>query len=296
MTDQVPSIAPQIVATDENLLEVALVDYFAGVDMPLHYLRNADGYEAVYDMADWFDADITLPLELRALSFCLPGRRILDVGAGVGRHAVALQRRGVESVVAIDIMPRAVAIMRQRGVEQSFCVDVLAAELYDAARWSGASQLPVVPSSAAERDHAAFLDCVGAAGALFDTALLLSDTIGFVGTEAGARELLTKLHRWVAEGGQVLIDCSDIELEIANNPSEHVDFVAQQPPEAYVGQSEMHLEYRGRQGRSFNWLYLSFAKLSEIAGECGWRCFMLQRNGSEYLAELRRAHEQPGVV
>jgi SAM-dependent methyltransferase len=266
------------------------------VDLPLLYVRDVDGFKAVYDMADWFDADISLPLELRALSFCLPGRRILDLGAGVGRHTVALQRRGVESVVAIDIMPRTVEIMRQRGIAQSFCVDVLSPELYDDERWSSESLLPVVPSSAAQRDHAAFLGCVADAGALFDTVLLLSDTIGFVGTEAGARDLLTKLHRWVAADGQVLIDCSDIELEIATNPSQHVKFVAEHPPDAYIGQSEMHLEYRGRRGRSFNWLYLSPAKLSEIAGECGWRCFVLQKNGSEYLVELRRRNSEQSSV
>lgn len=276
--------------SDDNLLETALVEYSSGIDEPLHYVRNVDGFEAVYDMADWFDPDITLSLELRALSFCLPDRRVLDVGAGVGRHAVALQRRGVDAVVAIDIMPRAVALMRERGISHAYCVDVLANELYSDDQWR--DSLPVPTPSTGEREHAAFLRSVADAGALFDTVLLLSDTIGFVGTVDGARDLLSKLQRWVAVGGHVLIDCSDIELEIATNPSEHVDFVAQHAPDTYIGESEMHLEYRGRRGLSFNWLYLSFAKLSEIAAECGWRCFMLQRQGSEYLVELRRANEQ----
>jgi SAM-dependent methyltransferase len=266
-----------------NLLEVALVQYFRHSSKdPLHYVRDADGYTAVYEMQDWFSEAIEQPLELRALSFVLPGRRVLDIGAGVGRHVLALKERGLVDVVAVDIMPEAVAMMRQRGVEHAYCVDVMAADLYGADR-----RLATPPTSCAERDR--LLQVVAdRGGAVFDVVLLLSDTIGFVGTVDGARQLLQRLQWWVAPDGLVLLDCSDIELEIATNPLAHADFVAQQPTDVYVGQSQMHFEYRGARGPSFNWLYLSFEKLRALAAECGWRCFLLQREGSEYLVELRR--------
>ena len=44
------------------------------------------------------------------------GPRVLDLGAGVGAHTLVLQARGHE-VTALDLIPEAVRIMRERGVE-----------------------------------------------------------------------------------------------------------------------------------------------------------------------------------
>lgn len=51
-----------------------------------------------------------------ALGRC--GPRVLDIGAGVGAHALVLQARGHE-VTALDSTPEAVRIMRERGVEDA---------------------------------------------------------------------------------------------------------------------------------------------------------------------------------
>ncbi len=54
--------------------------------------------------------------EAIALGHC--GRRVLDIGAGVGAHALVLQEQGHE-VTALDPIPEAVRIMRERGVEDA---------------------------------------------------------------------------------------------------------------------------------------------------------------------------------
>jgi len=46
------------------------------------------------------------------------GPRVLDIGAGVGAHALVLQARG-HKVTALDLIPDAVRIMRERGVEDA---------------------------------------------------------------------------------------------------------------------------------------------------------------------------------
>ena len=51
-----------------------------------------------------------------ALDQC--GPRVLDIGAGVGAHALVLQARG-HDVTALDLIPEAVRIMRERGVEDA---------------------------------------------------------------------------------------------------------------------------------------------------------------------------------
>jgi 2-polyprenyl-3-methyl-5-hydroxy-6-metoxy-1,4-benzoquinol methylase len=56
-------------------------------------------------------------LELKALNACFG--KVLDVGAGVGSHALQLQEFGID-VTAIDISAHAVTIMKQRGIKKVF--------------------------------------------------------------------------------------------------------------------------------------------------------------------------------
>src|SRR5437762_1824951 len=49
--------------------------------------------------------------------------RTLDIGAGSGVHALALQARGLE-VVAIDFLPACVEVMRARGVRDAQQADI----------------------------------------------------------------------------------------------------------------------------------------------------------------------------
>jgi SAM-dependent methyltransferase len=68
---------------------------------PSFFFRREDAFE------EW---------EAIALRQC--GSRVLDIGAGVGAHALVLQARGHE-VTALDPIPEAVRIMRERGVEDA---------------------------------------------------------------------------------------------------------------------------------------------------------------------------------
>ncbi|HAJ45611.1 MAG TPA: hypothetical protein DCL54_03405 [Alphaproteobacteria bacterium] len=81
-----------------------------------------DGARDDVPAAFWLRETID-PLEALALDLCRG--RVLDVGAGAGLHALALQRRGLD-VTGIDISPECVAIMRERGVRNAD-----AADLYD---------------------------------------------------------------------------------------------------------------------------------------------------------------------
>ena len=110
-------------------------------------------------------------LEQRALQ--LATGTILDVGAGAGCHALALQRLG-KTVTAIDISPLAVKTMQERGVK-----DVLEQDFFK-------------------------LD------GQYDTILMLMNGIGIVGTISRLPAFFMQVDALLAPGGQVLFDSSDI--------------------------------------------------------------------------------------
>ena len=101
------------------------------------------------------------------------GGSILDVGAGAGCHALALQAME-KHVTAIDISPLAVETMRHRGVH-----DVR------------------------EQD---FFTMDGS----FDTILMLMNGIGIVGTLNRLPAFFMQVDHLLAPGGQVLCDSSDL--------------------------------------------------------------------------------------
>ena len=73
-------------------------------------------------------------LEQKALS--MAKGRVLDIGAGAGCHALALQEHGLE-VKAIDISPLSCEVMKERGVKNAECVNLFNPQLqgkYDTLR------------------------------------------------------------------------------------------------------------------------------------------------------------------
>ncbi len=124
-------------------------------------------------MDTYFREEDDMPdLEWVALNECLG--TVLDVGAGAGSHALELQNRGYE-VVAMDISPLAVAVMKERGVKETTVDDIF--------KFSGHQ---------------------------FDTILLLMNGIGLAGTIDGLSKLLEHLKTLLAKGGQIIFDSSDV--------------------------------------------------------------------------------------
>jgi SAM-dependent methyltransferase len=124
--------------------------------------------------------DRPLPeIERRALSACRG--RVLDAGAGAGRHALELQRRGLE-VVALDVAPEAVAVMRDRGVHDPRIGDISTLQ-----------------------------------GERFDTVLMLMHGLGVVGTLTGLACFLDRLPELLRPGGQLLADSADLALAVGED-------------------------------------------------------------------------------
>lgn len=188
------------------------------------------------------------PLERRALE--MARGRVLDVGAGAGCHALALQQRDVD-VTAIDISPLSCRAMALRGVQQAVCINLMDPRLTPA----------------------------------YDTILMLMNGTGIAGKVSRLPRLLDRLGQLLAPGGQVLIDSSDLSYVYTDDEG-HMDIDLDG---AYYGEVDYQMSYRGIEGQPFDWLYIDYPLLASIASQCGWHCQQVaQGSHYDYLAQLTR--------
>ena len=150
----------------------ALIDFYENGEADILWLHNS--YDEPEEMpVDFFyrdDEDMPV-LELQALQMCTG--KVLDIGAGVGSHALVLQAFNID-VTAIDVSEAAVNIMKDRGVKKAFVQDIFTYK---------------------EK---------------FDTILMLMNGIGLTGTLPGFKDFLIRLKNLTNPNGQVLFDTSDI--------------------------------------------------------------------------------------
>lgn len=183
--------------------------------------------------------------------------RVLDLGAGAGCHALALQERGLE-VVAVDVGPLAVEVMRRRGVKDARVGDAFSPEVF-------------------QEDG----------GGPFDTLVLLMNGIGVAGDLEGLDRFLARAHLLLAEGGHLLCDSTDPRR--ADHPGERRRQEERIRRGRYRGESVQQLAYRGLHGAPFGWLYLDPPTLRRHAHRQGWRAQVVYEDEEgAYLARLTR--------
>ena len=187
-------------------------------------------------------------LELKALG--LSKGRVLDVGAGAGCHALALQDRGM-SVTAIDVSPLSVEVMAKSGVD-----DVRLVNLYD--------------DTLSEK---------------FDTILMLMNGSGIIGKITNLPQFFVRIDSLLASGGQVLLDSSDLIFLFEDEEGGvGVDLAGD-----YYGEVDFTMQYKNIKGKTFDWLYIDFETLAFHAGENGFDAeLVMQGEHYDYLARLTR--------
>lgn len=186
------------------------------------------------------------PLEQRALNEARG--KVLDVGAGAGCHALALQERGLD-VTAVDISPLSCETMKERGVANVECVNIFNQRFQER----------------------------------FDTLLLLMNGTGIAGKLSRLPQLLSRLKQLMNPGAQILIDSSDLRYVYEDeNGVLDVDLDG-----AYYGEVDYQMTYRNIKGKSFDWLYADSVVLAESCRQCGLKCEILaQGNHYDYLARI----------
>lgn len=171
---------------------------------------RGEGFSYALDVADFFTLDGPLR-ELDERAIAEASGRVLDAGAGAGRHALALEARGLD-VTAIDVSRRCVEVMQSRGVRDARQQDVFG--------------LPEAPALGR-----------------FDTILFLMQSIGIAGTRFGLESLLGRLRDSLRPGGCLLLDSSPLQGSDASGEVtvsfEYRNLRGQPFPWLYVAQSDL---------------------------------------------------------
>lgn len=160
--------------------------------------------------------------------------RVLDIGAGAGRHALHLQNKGFR-VTAIDPSPAAVELCRLRGIR-----DVRDKSLADLTPRDGC----------------------------FDTVLLFGNNFGLFGSFREARKLLRMLAQMTSRRGQILAASTD-----PNRTTDPVHLAYHRRNRSLgrmSGQLRLRVKYKLRESPWFDYLLVSEAEMRQIVAGTGW--------------------------
>ena len=186
-------------------------------------------------------------LEQKALQ--LTKGKVLDVGCGAGSHALYLQNEKNLNVKAIDISENAIQACQLRGLKNAEVVNVLDLD-------------------ASEK---------------FDTILLLMNGTGIFGKLNQISTYLQKLKNLLNEGGQILIDSSDIIYMFDQDE----DGAYEINGNGYYGELTFTIQYKGETEETFDWLYLDYNTLQNAAIANDLECeLIMEGEHFDYLARL----------
>ncbi len=191
-----------------------------------------------------------------ALRHC--GPRVLDLGAGVGAHTLVLQARGHE-VTALDLIPEAVRIMRERGVE-----DPREGTLFE------------IPSRE-----------------VYDTVILLMNGSMIAETLSGLDRLLETASTALEPQGALIVDSTDLRAAGAADADGPGSEGQPEDDDRYFGELHYQLSVGDHVGDVFPQLFVDPETLDTRARLAGWHTEVIWSGpGGRFLARLQKAVEE----
>ena len=237
-----------LLSPNKDPMGAAIADYFAkGKSAKLRVLSSQFEEDEIPTEQLFRTFDEMPELEQEALK--LASGRILDCGAGSGCHALALQDMG-KDVEAIDISPLSVEVMKKRGVQQAY-------------------QINLFDENYLQK---------------FDTILMLMNGSGIIGKLENMGTFFTKMKQLLNPGGCIYMDSSDLRYLFEDEDGSFlVDLSA-----GYYGEIDFRMQYKQIKGEPFDWLYVDFQTLSYYANENGFKAEMVKEGEHyDYLACLK---------
>lgn len=240
-------MATTILSAERDPMGAAISDYFNHRRADRLRVFSSQFEEDVIPVKELFRNIQSMPvLERTALQMATG--RILDVGAGSGCHALALQEMGKE-VCAIDISPLSVEVMKQRGVN-----NVRLTNLFDET----------------------FTET-------FDSVLMLMNGSGIIGKLSNMPDFFRRMKCILRPGGCIWMDSSDLRYLFEEEDGSIVIDLAGD----YYGEIDFQMQYKDVKGEPFDWLYVDFQTLSLYAAEYGFKAELVKEGKHyDYLAKL----------
>lgn len=243
-------MATTILSAERDPMGAAISDYFNHRRADRLRVFSSQFEEDVIPVKELFRNIQSMPvLERTALQMATG--RILDVGAGSGCHALALQEIGKE-VCAIDISPLSVEVMKQRGVN-----DVRLTNLFDET----------------------FTET-------FDSVLMLMNGSGIIGKLSNMPDFFRRMKCILRPGGCIWMDSSDLRYLFEEEDGSIVIDLSGD----YYGEIDFQMQYKDVKGEPFDWLYVDFQTLGLYASEYGFKAELVKEGKHyDYLAKLSLA-------
>jgi len=187
--------------------------------------------------------------EIEKQALQLAKGKILDVGCGAGSHSLYLQDEQNMDVTSIDISANAIEACRLRGLKNAKVQDVMDLE-----------------------------------NEKYDTILLLMNGAGMCGKLKKVPGFLLKLKSLLNEGGQILLDSSDI-IYMFDEDDDGGKWIPSDND--YYGEVVFNISYKGEKENPFNWMYIDYTTLQNAAADNGLKCEMITEGEHfDYLARL----------
>ncbi|HOY31673.1 MAG TPA: class I SAM-dependent methyltransferase [Bacteroidales bacterium] len=227
---------------------MALLDYYQGCTDAAIICRRDDGLETVLPVNIFYkDQNEFSEIEQKALGLCKG--RVLDAGAGTGRHTLYLMQKGFDTF-SVDISHEATAIMKMRGIKNVACGNI-----FDFQEGG------------------------------FDTILLLLHGIGMTGTIEGFRRFLLHARELLKPDGCIIFDSLDVRC---TNEKSNLDYLERNKNiNRYSGEIQMQFEYKGFTGAPVSWLHIDPETMKDLSSSLGWNNEIMHRESSgDYLVRL----------
>ena len=236
-----------ILPAEKDPMGAAIADYFNHRKADRLRVFSSQFDEDEIPVKQLFRSMQAMPL-LERTALQVANGHILDVGAGSGCHALALQEMG-KDVCAIDISPLSVDVMKKRGVKDCRLINLFDETFTES----------------------------------FDTILMLMNGSGIIGRLSNMPAFFQRMKRVLRPSGCILMDSSDLRyLFEEEDGSMLIDLAGD-----YYGEIDFQMQYKEIKGEPFDWLYVDFQTLSLYASECGFKAELVKEGKHyDYLAKL----------
>ena len=185
-------------------------------------------------------------IEQQALN--LAKGHVLDAGCGAGSHSLYLQNEKGLNVTSVDISENAIKACRLRGLRDARHLNVLDMQ-----------------------------------GEKFDTIIMMMNGIGISERLNRISVFLQKLQSLLNQGGQILLDSSDI-IYMFDEDEDGGKWI---PGTGYYGELTFSMSYKGETEEEFGWLYIDYNTLQNAAQANGLNCeLIMEGEHYNYLARL----------